>query len=276
MLIYAIPLIPNALFWWIGSSINRFFITGMLGIGASGLFAAAGKIPNLVNIVYSIFQQSWTLSAFQEFRHSNLSKFFSTIFSLLNAGLTLFSSFIILFASPLASMFLQKEFYSVWSLIPIFILAFYFNAMNSFYGSIYTSNMKTRYLFTTTVIGSIAVIIGSWILIPFIGIQGAGIAMAIGNALVLIARMIDSRRLLVFHVNWLYFTVSLAILILQSIITGLTIPNYYLWSLVLFLILIVIQTASVIPYARNTLALVQAKRKGTSKSKDQHKKHRHA
>lgn len=41
MLLYSIPLIPNSLFWWATQSINRFFITAMIGIGASGIFAAA-------------------------------------------------------------------------------------------------------------------------------------------------------------------------------------------------------------------------------------------
>ena len=44
MLLYSVPLMPNAIFWWVGTSVNRFFITSMLGIGASGLFAAASKI----------------------------------------------------------------------------------------------------------------------------------------------------------------------------------------------------------------------------------------
>ena len=43
MIIYALPLIPNNLFWWLSTGINRLFITGMLGIAASGMFAAASK-----------------------------------------------------------------------------------------------------------------------------------------------------------------------------------------------------------------------------------------
>ena len=37
MIIYALPLIPNNLFWWLSTGINRLFITGMLGIAASGM-----------------------------------------------------------------------------------------------------------------------------------------------------------------------------------------------------------------------------------------------
>ena len=94
MLVYALPLVPNTLFWWLGTSINRFFITGMLGIGASGLYAAASKIPNLLNLAYSIFQQAWQLSTFQEYRKSDIGKFFSMILIPLQAVLTVGASFI--------------------------------------------------------------------------------------------------------------------------------------------------------------------------------------
>ena len=62
MLLYSVPLMPNAIFWWVGTSVNRFFITSMLGIGASGLFAAASKIPNVMNMVSSTFWQAWLAS----------------------------------------------------------------------------------------------------------------------------------------------------------------------------------------------------------------------
>ena len=81
MLLYSVPLMPNAIFWWVGTSVNRFFITSMLGIGASGLFAAASKIPNVMNMVSSTFWQAWSLSAFQEFKKTDTGKFYSNVFA---------------------------------------------------------------------------------------------------------------------------------------------------------------------------------------------------
>lgn len=75
MIIYALPLIPNNLFWWLSTGINRLFITGMLGIAASGMFAAASKIPGLLNTAYMVFQQAWQLSAYQEVKRQKNRKF---------------------------------------------------------------------------------------------------------------------------------------------------------------------------------------------------------
>lgn len=139
MLLYSLPLIPNTLFWWIGSSINRFFITAMIGISASGLYAAASKIPNILNLIYGIFQQAWNLSAFQEAKHEGAEHFFSVTFKLLNTVTVVASSGLILISPWLAKLLLQKQFFAVWPLIGLLVVAFYFNTLNAFYGSIFTS-----------------------------------------------------------------------------------------------------------------------------------------
>lgn len=110
MLVYALlPLGSQYAFLVkLGTSINRFFITGMLGIGASGLYAAASKIPNLLNLAYSIFQQAWQLSTFQEYRKSDIGKFFSMILIPLPSSLTVGASFIMLISQLLASFMLQR------------------------------------------------------------------------------------------------------------------------------------------------------------------------
>ena len=144
MFTYSIPMVPNALFWWMSSSINRFFITGMIGVSASGMFAAAQKIPGLLNTAAGIFQQAWQLSSFQQFRKTNISKFFSTVFRIYHAGIAIVASVIAVCSSLLSSFLLQKQFYQAWTLIPIMIVAFYFNILNSFYGTVYTATLKTK------------------------------------------------------------------------------------------------------------------------------------
>ena len=70
----------NTLFWWAAQSINRFFITGMLGIAASGLFAAASQLSSFLNLISSILQQAWNVSAFQENDGKDRSNIYDTVF----------------------------------------------------------------------------------------------------------------------------------------------------------------------------------------------------
>lgn len=232
MLAYSIPMIPNALFWWIGVSINRFFITGMIGIGASGLFAAAQKIPNLLNTFSGIFQQAWQLSAFQEFKKKDISGFFATVFKLYHSGIAVVSTVIIVLAQWFASFMLQKDFYYAWPMISIMILAFYFNILNAYYGTVYTSAMKTKHLMTTTVAGAVSSVLCTWLLIPVAGIYGAGIAMVISNALVLVLRVITAKKILAFKVDWPVVILTMALLIAQSVVSVIHWDSYLVVSAV--------------------------------------------
>jgi O-antigen/teichoic acid export membrane protein len=213
---YSLPMIPNALFWWIGTSINRFFITGMIGIAASGLFAAAGKIPNLLNLFSQIFQQAWNLSAFQEFRSENVDKFFNTMYKAYTAFMSIGTALIILMTPFLAGIMLQKAFFKAWTLIPLLLLALFFNTLNAFFGSVFTAGMHTKYLFTSTAAGAICCIILNALLIPMYGLIGASIAMIASNALVWLLRIRTSRLFIQIRIGWPLLLATIAMLFLEA------------------------------------------------------------
>lgn len=254
MLLYSLPLIPNTLFWWIGSSINRFFITAMISISASGLYAAASKIPNILNLIYSIFQQAWNLSAFQEAKHEGISHFFSIIFKLLNAITVVASSGLILISPWLAKLLLQKDFFAVWPLIGLLVVAFYFNTLNAFYGSIFTSSMRTRHLFTTTGLGAGVSILFTWILIPRIGLSGACVAMIISNFSVLIMRIVVSRTIMTITIAWPYTICSILILIIQASMVVLHPDMVLPVSIICLAVIILIEFCNCLPLLRKVVS----------------------
>lgn len=227
---YSLPLIPNSLFWWVGTSINRFFITGMLGIASSGMFAAAGKLPGLLNTVYSVFQQAWQLSAFQESDNEGLDRFFSLVFHILQAVMTLLCALISFFAPWLASLFLRGEFYEAWPMIPVLLIANLMNVFNAFFGTVYTTTMRTSYIMRTTVVGAvICVLLTPALIVPF-GTYGACMASAAGNALVFVMRARDSRKYIRVDVGWGYLLSAVAVLIAQSVIVAMQFNGWILLS----------------------------------------------
>ena len=92
---YSLPLAPNSLCNQIQTTVSRFIITGVLGISASGLYAAASKIPNLLNVLQQIVQQAWQLSAFQEFKSSGLKHFYDVIWRVYHALMSVGSALVI-------------------------------------------------------------------------------------------------------------------------------------------------------------------------------------
>lgn len=61
MLKYAVPMIPNTMFWWITNVSDRYIVTALCGEGANGLYAVAYKIPS---IVVRFPASSWTPGSF--------------------------------------------------------------------------------------------------------------------------------------------------------------------------------------------------------------------
>ena len=61
MLIYAMPLIPNSIFWWMMQSANRYIILYLLSSADNGLYAVANKIPTLITTFSGIFFQAWQI-----------------------------------------------------------------------------------------------------------------------------------------------------------------------------------------------------------------------
>lgn len=246
MLPYAIPLIPNNVLWMFNTSINRLFITSMIGIAASGLFAASYKIPNLLNTLYSVFFQAWTLSSFQEYRKSDINRFFSVVFVLLNALLAVAGSLIILLSPWLASWFLQKEFYQGWMYIPLLILALYFNSLASFWGSAYTMVMETRLILISTIASAVVCIVGTWLLLPYIGLYGAATAMVLCNVTLLGIRMAFASRFIHITIPWNKSTLTLVILIIQTVAITLQFPHRNVIMIICFIMIVLIQIISVL------------------------------
>lgn len=226
MLVYSLPLVPNALFWWVGTSINRIFITSILGISASGLFAAASKVPNMLNMVYQVFQQAWQLSAFQEARAGGVERFFSEVYAVLRGGMTVAASALMLAAPLLASLLLRGSFYQAWVYMPVLLLAFLANALNAFQGTVYTTSMATAGIMRTTVAGAVASVALNAVLVPALGLHGACLAMLGGNSAVFALRAIGTRSLIDFDMQWRRFAATGTILFTQAAVMTFETPGY--------------------------------------------------
>lgn len=258
MLAYALPLVPNALSWWMTQNINRFFITGLMGIAASGMFAAASKIPGILKLVTSVFEQAWNLSAFQEFKSKDRGGFFSTTYHIYNAGLVIGVALLVPLTPWISSLMLQKDFYQAWILIPVLLLSFYYSTLSAFYGSIYTASMKTRYLFTTTLAGAILCVVVNYVLLMTCGLAGACVASAASYAVVWLLRVHNSRNIMRINVNIPMMVVTQILLIISVASITLQIPHATFVSICIFAVLMVLEFIEIKPIVMRLGSLVKA------------------
>lgn len=203
-------------------------------------------MPSLVNTVYTIFQQAWQLSAFQEARGGEgLDRFFSTVFMLLQALMLVMCSAMSLLAPQLASLFLQKGFYDARPLVSVLLVANLLNVFNSFFGTVYTTEMRTGYIMRTTVNGALVCVVATALLIPELGIYGAAVASCLGNGVVLALRARNSRRLLEFDCGWGYALPCMGLLVVQTVVSAAGVSGWRWVSLACLLAVGVVQGAHV-------------------------------
>lgn len=259
MLVYSIPLIPNAFMWWVINASNRYFIVFFIGASANGLFAVANKIPTLLSVLNTIFFQAWQLSAIEEFESKDKSKFFSEVFSYFQMVMLLGASAIIVIIKLAMHFFVAPEYYSAWEYIPFLLLGVVFSSYSGFIGANYIAAKETKGVFKTSIIGGIINLLANIILIPVIGVNGAGLATMISFFAMWVLRVYDTRKFINLKVNVTNLVLNLIVIFVQTYILFVnlaTTTNLIIQSL-LFILLLVINKSLWIPI----IQLIQQRKK---------------
>lgn len=93
MLMYSLPLVPNAMMWWVINSSDKYMILYFLSPEANGVFAIASKIPLVINVAYSIFLMAWQISVVEERNQEGKENFYHMIYLCMISGLFIFCLF---------------------------------------------------------------------------------------------------------------------------------------------------------------------------------------
>lgn len=238
LLMYSVPLIPNAFAWWFTQDAAKFFILIFVGASGNGLYAVASKVPALVTIFYGIFSQAWQISAVDEFKSEDASEFYSETFAKLFSWLIVVVALALLVLRPLMGVIVQASYYDAWQNIGFLLVSAVFSNLSAFVGTTYIAAKQTRDIMTTTFIGLIANLVFSVILIPIFGVQGAGLGSMLGFALVLWIRIVKTKKLVPIKVNLLTTLSSLGIVFAMIAANYIPeVPVRYI-SLVVLLVLV--------------------------------------
>lgn len=120
MLIYSLPIIPNMISWWINSISGRYIVMLYWGPGIAGLYTAASKLPAMINLMSSVFQQAWQYSTAVEIQSKNPQTFFSIILRGYIYICTLVCAILILCNKLICMMLLQSDFHVFWDVLSSF------------------------------------------------------------------------------------------------------------------------------------------------------------
>ncbi|MDM5307520.1 oligosaccharide flippase family protein [Peribacillus frigoritolerans] len=245
MLLYSIPLIPNALMWWIMGLSDRYIITYFLGLSATGIYAVANKIPSILNMINSIFFQAWQMSAIEEYDSKDKSKFFSNVFNVFSIVMLVSTSIILVNLKLIIKVFVADNYYEAWEYVPFLLLGVVFSSFSGFLGTNYIAAKKTKGVFKTSVIGAIINIIVNVILIPKIGINGASIGTMVSFGVIWILRVIDTKTFVDISINYKKIGLTFIALFIQIKLLYMNLSFEYFFQLIILLFIILLNVSEI-------------------------------
>lgn len=228
LLLYSMPLLLNTLSWSVINYSGRYIINYFCSTSEVGLYSAALKIPFIISLAYSVFTQSWQITATEEYKSKDAQNYFSLAYKAIIALLFVLCVFVMLFYKPLLSVYYGKEFYDSTKYVPVLLIGTIFNCLGGFIGSIYMSAKKTTAILWSTIFSAAVNFIAGIVLVPILGPQGAAIATALSFIALWLYRVFDSKKIMTIkHSYFKIFLSSLVLLTYSYIIYNDDIYQYF-------------------------------------------------
>lgn len=235
LLKYSIPLIPNAISWWIVNVSDRIIITYFMNVSVNGIYSVANKFSSLITTIYNVFNITWTESVAVNFNSEDRDEYFSKIFDITLRFFGALCLGIIAFMPFVFNIMVNQEFNEAYVQIPILIIATMFNILVSFLGTIYVAKKLTKEIAKTSMIAAIINIIVNVILINKIGLYAASVSTLVAWFSMTVYRYIDCKK---------YIKIKLNIKLLISIIfmCAISVISYYKKNINISIIVAIIVT----------------------------------
>lgn len=189
---YSLPLIPNAISWWVFNASDRVIASAFLGVDQNGILAASLKFSAVFITFYNIFNMSWTESISIAIKDDDVSDYFNKMF---NIVLRLFTAMAVGMIACMPFVFpimINEKFSAGYGLIPISIVGSLFNVVVGLISVIYVAEKNTKAIASTSIVSAVINIIVHLVLIKFIGLYAAVISTFVAFFVMSIYRLMDA------------------------------------------------------------------------------------
>lgn len=231
MLSYSLPLIPNAVSWWIANTSDRIIILLFIGASANGIYAAANKIPTIYTTIFSIFNVAWAESVSLAMKDKDCKVYIN---KMINKSFKFFSFLNLLILSCVSLFFnflIGKQYEDSYIHIFILLIAIFVNSLCSLQGGILGGMKNTKAIGWTTTVGAIANLLLNLFLVDFIGLYAASLSTLISYLLIYYFRKEVINKEIRTGLDKRYIMELVAMTIIVSI--SYFMKNYYVSTVIL-------------------------------------------
>ncbi|PKE65096.1 hypothetical protein CW674_08610 [Macrococcoides caseolyticum] len=191
IIIFSTPLILNALLWWMMNISDKYMLSIIIGLHASGIYVIASKFTALINMFYSFFYNAWQIKLYND---DNDYIYINRITNIIFSILALLIILIINFNSAIIDILFGLNFHEVKMMLPWMTISVLFSCMSSMIGITYLINMENKYsMFSSLICGSINIVL-NFLFISNLGVSGAALSTMFAFIIMFYYRVIDVKK----------------------------------------------------------------------------------
>ena len=191
---YSLPMIPNAISWWIINVSDRTIISIFLGVSHNAIYALSNKIPALCMTFFSVFHLSWQQNATETMSDSDRDIYYSSVMNNMLAFIVSICMIVVAINYFFFELlFTDRYFVGVYQ-APILVLAIVFSMLGQFIGGIYVARQEVKKNGLTTSMAAIINMIINLAFVKYLELYAASISTLIAYFALFLIRYIDIRK----------------------------------------------------------------------------------
>lgn len=217
LLHYSWPMVPNSMSMWVMRVSDRFVISlSPLGTFGNGLYGAANRIPQLLQLAQSTFSMAWQENASIYSKDKDINKYYSSMFKTMYNLMAGFLGALLAAAPYLFQLLIHKsEMYAAYPQVPILFLSMFFYSMSTYLGGIYVAYKATLNVGITTMVSAVINLVVDIALINVIGLYAASLSTLISYVFLFLFRMFNVRKLVKLKYDYIHIILVLGIILVE-------------------------------------------------------------
>jgi O-antigen/teichoic acid export membrane protein len=202
LLRFGLPTMPAEASLYLLNFVDRIIIVRSVGLAEAGLYSLAVKFAQAVNVLVRGFQLAWPPLAYSIRDDGEARRFYATVVTLFVAGCAFVVTGMWLFSRWLVRALAAPEFFASYEAIGLIATAVTLYALYMVLVVILGRTGRTEFNFPATLAALVANVALNLILVPPLGIVGAGLALVASYLVVLGLMYVFTQRLFPVPYQW--------------------------------------------------------------------------
>lgn len=231
MLSFSIPLVPSSLGYFATLYINRLALSILLTLTDVGLFSIAYRLVSPIGLIMTALSSSLTPLIYANYRSEETPAAIARIFRIVFAGCLILTLGLSLFAREALFLLTTPDYFPAAILVPVLTVSAVFSGLYLFTTGLVIAK-KTTIIAVINILSGLLNIGLNWVLIPYLGVFGAGLATCLSVMINFFISMYYSQKYYRVPISWWQVGVA-SLFTLIAIGIGLTISTISWWGILL-------------------------------------------